>query len=131
MQGKKQIWIDSLFILFTFLWGGGVVSEFLKLHARVHVCLCTIWFFLYIFFFLKHYFITESLINLNYRTGRKAAVFVIQHISQNQVFWILAGRRLSQSVTSKFLIGTGSIWSTKTYMSLIYNNVYTYLIIIT
>lgn len=116
MQGKKQILMDSLFILFTFYWGGGCCIWIFELHARVLVCLCTIVFFILFFF-------GNIILSLNHKLTwiigqkEKAAVFVNQHISQNQVFWILAGRKLSQSVTSKFLVGTGSVWSTKTYMS--------------
>lgn len=83
--------MDSLFILFTFYWGGDVVSEFLNFMQE---CLCVyVQLFSLYFFFWKHYLITEPQINLNYRTERKAAVFVNQHISQKSGILNLSGKK--------------------------------------
>lgn len=108
-------WILCLFCL-LFIGGGGLLYLNFWTSCK-SACVFMYNCFLYTFFFGNIILSLNRKLTWIIGQKEKAAVFVNQHISQNQVFWILAGRRLSQSVTSKFLVGTGSVWSTKTYMS--------------
>lgn len=51
LQGKKQIWIDSLFILFTFLWGGCCIWIFETSCKSACVFMYNLFFFIHFFFF--------------------------------------------------------------------------------